>query len=317
VPPPPSHDLTLRITAESLPPAAEVARYLGPFRLAGAWVLRSSNEMVFGYSALIARPGGSLLAFNDAGGTLRLEPPGAGRPGRIEACWLTMRGGRGLGLRAKAAQDVESAVPMPGGGYRLGLESNNEIVGLSPSLIETGRVAPRLMHGWGVNTGPEAMTRLPDGRFVVLREITTSIFEPKLHEAVLFDGDPLTNPNGHRFWFAGADNFSAVDMAMLPDGRALILMRRLIWPLPMRYAGRIVIADTRQIRAGGVWRSVTLASLASVLPVDNFEAIAAVPQPNGRVTVWLLSDDNRMRVLQRTLLRKLSVDPRQLPWPKG
>lgn len=304
--------ITLTISPERLPPPAVMARYLGPFALEGAWHLQSGNEMFFGYSALVPQPDGALLAFNDAGATLRFAPPGTNARHPVEARWIRMK----KGVRAKSAQDVESAVAAPDGGYWLGLESTNQIVRIDAALVETGRVAPRLMRGWGDNTGPEAMARLADRRFVVIREVTTSLFEPRRHAAVLFDSDPIEGAASQRFWFDGADNFSVVDMTLLPDGRALILMRRLIWPFPMRFAGRIVIADTRHIRAGGTWRSIPLASLASTLPVDNFEAIAAVPRPDGRVTVWLMSDDNRMRTLQRTLLWELSVDPAALPWPR-
>ncbi|WP_235037834.1 MULTISPECIES: esterase-like activity of phytase family protein [unclassified Novosphingobium] len=304
--------VTLTVTPEVLPSRQVLGAYLGPFRMDGAWQISSINPRVFGYSALVAQPDGRLLAFNDGGAVLSFSPPGAPAT-RPMAKWLPLTGRES----ERGGQDVESAAHDPRTGrYWLGLEGLNEIVRLSPKLEETGRVIPKAMAGWGGNTGAEAMTRLPDGRFVVIREVTPSWSESRLHDALLFSGDPIEHPKARRFSFDGPDNFSVVDMAMLPDGRALILMRRLLWPMPLRFAGRIVIVDTAKIRPGTVLRSATLASLASVLPVDNFEAIAAVPQVDGRITVWVMSDDNKMRVLQRTLLWKLSVDPAKLPWPK-
>lgn len=302
----------LVITRQDLPPAKVLAGFLGPFRMEGAWQLSSTNSRVFGYSALIGRPGGRLLAFNDGGAVLSFAPPGAG-PTRPGTRWLTFSERE----EDKDGHDVESVAHDPATGrFWLGLEGSNVIVRLSPKLAETARVAPKAMAQWGSNTGAEAMTRLPDGRFVAIREVTPSWTESRLHDGVLFSGDPIKHPVARTFSFDGPDNFSVVDMAMLPDGRALVLMRRLLWPMPLRFAGRIVIVDTAKIRPGTVLRSATLASLASILPVDNFEAIAAVPQPDGRITVWVMSDDNKMRVLQRTLLWKLSVDPAKLPWPK-
>lgn len=302
----------LTVVPEPLPPRSVLERYLGPFQMEGAWQLKAMNGRVFGYSAMIAQPDGGLLAFNDSGDTLRFSPPGAGRS-KARAKRIAFRDP----VREKAGRDVESvAYDTARGRYWVGMEGLNVVTRLSPDLRETGRVAPAGMAGWGVNTGAEAMMRLPDGRFVALREIPPSLGEPRLHDALLFGADPIKRPDAQKFGFDGPDNFSAVDMALLPDGRALILMRRLLWPMPMRFAGRIVIADTARIRPGKVWHSAPLASLASVLPVDNFEAIAAVPRPDGRITVWLMSDDNAMRVLQRTLLWKLSVDPKQLPWPE-
>ncbi|WP_067735228.1 esterase-like activity of phytase family protein [Novosphingobium naphthalenivorans] len=311
--PVPREDEALRIQTKPLAMPAErvLAAYLGPFRFEGGWQLRSDAARFYGYSSMIPEPDGRILAFNDAGDYLAFSPPGAtySKPHIAEIAFVERTG-------AKISRDVESVAHDPATGrYWLGLEGRNQIVRLNAHLAEEARVSPVAMAAWGDNTGPEAMTRLLDGRFVVIREIPLSPWGSRLHEAVLFDGDPIKHPDGHKFLFDGPDNFSAVDMALLPDGRALILMRRLIWPLPMRFAGRIVIADTAQIRPGKVWHSAPLASLASVLPVDNFEAIGAVPGKDGKVTVWLMSDDNDMRILQRTLLWKLSVDPKRLPWP--
>lgn len=295
-----------------LPDAKARKAYLGPFHMEGAWQIKSRYPQVFGYSALVPLPDGQLVAFNDSGHTLTFAPPGVtGAPPRRHVIDFDRS------ANEKMARDVESATRDPATGrYWLGLEARNSIVRLSAKGISTGEVRPRAMHEWGTNTGPEALARLPDGRFVAIREIPPSLLESRLHDAVLFSGDPIEHPTPQRFQFDGPDNFSVVDMAVLPDGRALILMRRLLWPLPMRFAGRIVIADTAQIRPGQVWHSVPLASIASVLPVDNFEGIAAVPRPDGRITVWVISDDNAMHKLQRTLLWKLSVDPKALPWPR-
>lgn len=302
----------LTVSPLPLPSAKVLQAYLGPFRMEGAWHIASPNGRFFGYSSLIAQADGRLLAFNDAGDTLSFAAPGgpAITP-KVERLHLARR-------RAdKSGRDIESVTCDPATGrYWVGAEGSNQILRLSPQLKETGYAAPKGMAGWGLNTGPEAMTRLPDGRFVTIREVTPSLTEARLHDALLFAGDPIEHPDGARFRFDGPDNFSVVDMAMLPDGRALILMRRLLWPAPMIFAGRIVIADTARIRPGAVWKTAPLASLASVLPIDNFEALAAVPQADGRITVWVMSDDNNMRVLQRTLLWKLSVDPKELPWPR-
>lgn len=300
------------VSREALPDPAVLARNLGPFRMEGAWVLRSNDASFFGYSALVPGKDGRFTAFNDSGQILSFTPPGspAGRA-KVKTLPLLHR------TEGKSGNDVESATRDPASGaYWLGLEGSNEIVRLSPALHETGRVAPPAMASWAVNTGAEAMARLHDGRFVAIREVTPSWFEARLHDAVLFSGDPIVHPDGQRFRVDASDNFSVVDMAVLPDGRALILMRRLLWPLPMRFAGRIVIADTARIRPGQVWRTIELAKLAPGWAVDNFEGIAAVPQADGRIAVWIISDDNHMRALQRTLLWKLSVDPAKLPWPK-
>ncbi|MCJ2179950.1 esterase-like activity of phytase family protein [Novosphingobium album (ex Hu et al. 2023)] len=306
------HDLSIRMVPQAMPSKRILASYLGPFRFEGGWQLRSRNMRFYGYSSMVPQPDGRIWAFNDAGGYVRFSPPGT-MPSTPQVAEITFTGSG----QEKIYRDVEATVHDPATGrYWLGLEGGNQIVRLNARLAEDARVSPAAMAAWGDNTGPEAMARLPDGRFVVIRETPRSLWGDRLHEAVLFDGDPIKHRDGHKIMFDGPDNFSVVDMALLPDGRALILMRRLLWPLPMRFAGRIVIADTAQIRPGKVWHSTPLAALASVLPVDNFEAIGVVPGADGRITVWLMSDDNSMRILQRTLLWKLSVDPKRLPWPR-
>lgn len=306
---PDERDKRVRFIRLPLPPPRTLAAYLGPFRLEEAWQIESGHHLASGFSAMVPQPDGRIFAFTDAGGYMKFTPPGAGAP-RPRMGWVSFRPKKPRPIY----RDVESVAHDPvSGRYWLGVEGRNEIVRTGADLVKSGQVQPTAMAGWGQNSGSEAMLRLADGRFLVIRETTRSFLDPRQHEGVLFAGDPIVHPEGQKFLFEGPDNFSVVDMAPLPDGRALILMRRLLWPLPMRFAGRIAVADPARIRPGKVWRAKEVASLASVLPVDNFEAIGVSPGRDGNVTVWLMSDDNHMRVLQRTLLWKLSVDPRRLP----
>ncbi|HMP56033.1 MAG TPA: esterase-like activity of phytase family protein [Novosphingobium sp.] len=101
------------------------------------------------------------------------------------------------------------------------------------------------------------------------------------------------------------------DAAQLPDGRVLVLLRRLVWPMPPRFAGSLAIGDPAAIRSGAVWRLREVAKLSSSLAVDNFEGLAVEPLDGGRIVVWLISDDNGA-VSQRSLIWKLSVNPADL-----
>jgi hypothetical protein len=90
----------------------------------------------------------------------------------------------------------------------------------------------------------------------------------------------------------------------LPDGRALILLRKVLWGIPPHFAGKLMLADPATIRAGKAWRAEPLADLASPLPSDNFEGLAVAPAGDGGTTLWLISDDNDS-IAQRTLLLRL------------
>ncbi|MCB2061067.1 MAG: esterase-like activity of phytase family protein [Novosphingobium sp.] len=307
---PPSYTLDLRFVPVPLPPETELARHLGPFHLEAAWELESSHEDFGSYSALVPLGDGRLLAFSDRGFMLRFSPPGS--PASQPFTGPIRRGTSML----KKNRDAEAATIDPTTGtIWIGWEYRNAISRLDRTLSGFRTIEPPAMHDWGDNSGPEAIVRLADGRFLVLREGFDGLLEDRRHQALLFAGDPVAGILPEVFDFAGSRGFSPTDMAPLPDGRVLILMRKLVWPFPPRFAGRIVLADPAAIRAGRTWRCIEMAKLASVLPVDNFEGMAVEPRKDGRLTVWLISDDNSA-ALQRALLWKLALDPADLP-PKS
>jgi hypothetical protein len=168
------------------------------------------------------------------------------------------------------------------------------------------------MADWPRSRGPEAMVRLSDERFIVLREgfgwpDDLGILNGRRHDGLLFPADPVSGAQPWRFSFLGPPGFSPVDMAELPDRRVLILMRRVVWPYPPKFAGRIVLADPAGIRADRDWRGTIVARLPSNLPVDNLEGMAIVPGGRGEISVWLISDDNQSPT-QSTVLWRLEAE---------
>lgn len=297
---------TLTMTPLPLPDTVKQRVHLGAFRLAGIWQLTSPVATFGGYSALVPLGSERVMAISDQGSRMMFNLPGSGE--------TNVRFGGGGKLFGKHhSRDIESATLDPSGKVLLmAIEGPNTIVATDRRWRGGYEVAPPLMAGWGNNTGAEAMTWLKDGRVVALREITVGLLDSNEHEAVVFDGNPVKGAKGHAFRFFGPANFSATDMAQMPDGRVLILMRRLVWPMPQRFAGRLAIADPRELSSGGAWHAETVANLSSSLPVDNFEGLAILPQRDGSLAVWIISDDNK-GALQRTLLWKLTVDPADLP----
>lgn len=308
--PSPSYVLDLRFAPVLVPSRAYQARYIGPFHLEAAWRMESTHEDFGSYSALVPLGQGRLLAFSDRGFMLRFSPPGSpsSRPfiGPIHRARSML----------KKIRDAEAATIDPAtGSIWIGWEFRNAISRHDPEFSGSKMVEPAAMRDWGDNSGPEAIARLADGRFLVLREGFDGLLEDSRHRALLFAGDPVEGVRSEIFDFASPRGFSPTDMAQLPDGRVLILMRRVVWPFPPHFAGRIVLADPADIGVGRVWRGTVVAELASVLPVDNFEGMAIEPRRDGRLTVWLISDDNEA-ALQRSLLWRLVLDPADLP-PKS
>jgi len=221
----------------------------------------------------------------------------------------------------KYHQDAEGATRDPGTGrVWLSFEFSN-IIGRfahrDGRLENRGASRPAAMGTWGNNSGPESLAWLEDGRFLTIREGFLGMFERRRHAAVLFAGDPVANPAAATpFTFVGPRGYSPTEATSLPDGRVLVLLRRVDWPMPPRFGGAIAIGDPRTIRKNRDWPVRVLATWRGGLPVDNFEGMA-VESANANakdapLTVWVISDDNRA-ALQRSVLWKLRLDPAKLP----
>lgn len=293
------------------PPTLTVARLKLPrgaselapgLRLVGGWHLDSRSDLFGGYSALLALPGGELLALSDRGRFLRF-----GAPDRAPLA-PAMGAVGGADDRDKRRFDIESATRDPASGtIWLGYESRNAIRRVDPRLAETGETRPKAMRQWPSNRGPEALVRLADGRFVVLSEALSSGGRP-FAEGLLFAGDPVAGAAVTRFRFVPPEGFRPTDMAQLPDGRVLVLLRRLDLALPPRLASRLVVADPAAIREDGEWLWRPLAEIAAPLPAENYEGLAVEPRGEGVLRLWLIADDNSS-VIQRTLLLALDWHP--------
>jgi hypothetical protein len=284
-------------------PLAVADRHLGELEIAGVWQLESPNMFFGGYSALAALGDGRLLAVSDSGAKLVFRPPGrtAALP---EFGQIVVRG-----ARSKAMADAEALARDPASGQVwAAFEHDNMIERFDAQLRATGQVQPAEMRGWPSNAGPEAMTRLADGRFVVLSEVPPRWFG-RNRVGLLFPGDPVDGAKPVRFAFRSRGGYAPSDMAVLPDGRVLILVRRVEWALPPGFRNKLLIADPRDIREGEVWPWRELADLAP-LPNDNYEGLAVEPGEAGGLILWLVSDDNHAS-FQRTLLAKLLWRPNE------
>jgi Esterase-like activity of phytase len=300
--PPPNYEQALRVVPLDTGP-----QRLGPFRVAGVWQLTSPNSLFGSYSALVEPAPGRLLALSDRGHYLAFAAPGSG-PGPVRIATLA-----GRPVRYKHFRDLESATRDPvSGKIYVALEVTMEVARYGPDLaFEAQRRVPEIQH-WNDNSGPEAMVRLGDGRFAILCECTTGLFASGTHPALLLGGDPSVPAEAHFFTFAGPAGYRPTDAALLPDGRVLVLARRLTWPMPPRFRAKLLLADPAGIAPGETWQAVELASIEAPLPVDNFEALTVSTGADGQLTAWLLSDDNQA-LTQRSLLWKLEFSLDDLP----
>jgi len=301
--PPANHDSTLRLVPIALPAPGTIAPLLGPLSLQAIWQIKSRNSLFSGYSGLVPLADGAFLAVSDRTGTMRFRPPGALRQrARFARVQFTSKPSRDV--------DAEAATRDPASGaIWIATESSNAVARFDSRLQRQTRVWPEAMKGWNQDRGPEAMTRLPDGRFLILAEGTDGLVERRRHQGLLFPRDPTLGDAPLRFAFLAPATELPTDMAALPDGRVLLLLRRIN---AAGFSARIMVGDPAEIRADGTWRALTVAILAAPIPRDNFEAMTVTPAAEGKLTLWVMSDDNGA-LFQRTLLLKLALDPAKLP----
>lgn len=293
-----------RSQAVTMTRLAAPPRPFGEFRFLAAWHLTSANSNFGSYSALASLGEGRLLAVSDFGQMLEISVPDAARrrPSRLGPF-------SGSAPKAKWLTDAEAMTRNPATGQLwLAYEGSNFVTRFNRAQVREGFAYPNEMRRWGHNSGPEAMVRLRDGRFVILAERGTGWF-PKRTPGVIFASDPVADGvHLDQFEFAPPEGYSPTDMAELPDGRVVMLLRTWTLGVPPRFPSKLAVADPTEIRPGGVWRAQIVADLYGAVPGDNFEGIAVEPMPGDGATVWIISDDNGAS-FQRTLLLKFAWEP--------
>ena len=303
---PARYDRAERLTVNPLAIPQHCCR-IGPLRLSGAWHLTSRNELFGSYSALHENADGSLLALSDTGYYLRFpappKQPGRVEFGRVPANWAVLHNLR----------DIESLTTDPRSGQAwIAVESGNVIFRFDPLGRQNGMAAPPAMHDWPHNLGPEAMVRLGDGRFVVLGESYRNWLDRTRHPALLFSADPVERGTVQSFTFRGPPGYRPTDMAQLPDGRVLILIRQVLQPFPIRFSIRLILADPAQIVPGQDWSGIDLGEVPALSLVDNYEGLAISARPGRPIRVWMISDNNAS-AFERVLLLAWDLNPADLP----
>lgn len=269
---------------------------IGPLRVAEAWAISSPNGRLGGLSGLALTGDRRFLITGDRGSLtgFTLDRDGSSRNIFIRPLLPRWQG-----------IDSES-IAVAGDTVWIATEQRHDILRLSAARGEVeDRVRPIAMRRWPGNGGAEAMLRFPDGRFLILAERARG--KAGGTAALLFAGDPLVCPNAATAFDYDAQGMGNVtDAAQLPDGRILLLHRK-IGPL-RGWRTTLAIADPATIRPNAMWRSEPLARIAHHPLAENYEGVA-VSGSGPETRIWLLSDDN-FNGLQRTLL--LGLD-----WPQA
>lgn len=287
----------------TITPLSVEPRSTGPFALVAGWEMTGDRVHFGGLSALVALDNERFLSGTDGGRKLMFERPDqSDRPGM-----LSMIGDGGSA--AKFGRDLESlAVDQATGTVWAGYEFRNAIIRLDADLNPDEEVRPDEMEDWGDNSGPEALVRLADGRFLVIEERPQD-WRGSLHSALIFAGDPVESGKPARAAIRLPNGYRPVDAAAVEEGRALVLLRRVAWGVPPVFHTALAEVDTRETESDGTLAVRVLANFGAAIPQDNYEGLAITRDGDG-THVWMVSDDNFMS-LQRTLLLKLRWDQRE------
>ena len=280
-----------RITAIALDQPATAT---GMLRFVRGWRLESPNPVFGGFSALAVTGPDRFQLASDGGYGARLT---LRTDGRVDDAHIALLPSPGRRADKKSATDFEAMTfDRTSGATWVALEGRNQVWRFDAALTRVESRAALPKPRWPVNSGPEAMVRLADGRTLIFSEDADD--DPRGRAALLSAGDPaVPGTRATRFVYAAEGKGLVSDAAALPDGRILLVHRTLGFR-PV-FTTTLAIVDPADIRPGGVIRSRAIGRVPAPL-AENYEGVA-VEVRDGRTFLWLVSDDN-FNSWQRSLL---------------
>ena len=273
---------------------------VGGLSFLGAWELRSDNGDFGGISALVALKDGRLLGVSDAGALIGFGMSGDVRADRPFIAALPGAFGKGITYKDRDSEGI--AYDAVSGRVWVSYEHKHAIRRFPASMSRVdGMIRPATMRGWPRNSGAEALVRLNDGRFLAFAEGGP---DDGIYPAIQFSGDPVeAGTTQYSFRYRPTQGYRITDASQLPDGRLLVLERRI--GFPEGFTAKLLILDPIKIVRDATVAGEIIATLAPPLLVDNMEGLA-ITQEKGRTIIWLISDNN-FNAIQRTLLLKFAL----------
>lgn len=253
--------------------------------------LRSPDRWFGGVSGL-SFDGTTVTAINDVGHWLRfrMDTDAAGRPVAVGALEVAPLGGLD---GSKYDGDAEEVTWTPDG-WIVSFERRHRLLLYPRGLSGTPERLP-LPQGFSRqpdNGGVEALTRLKDGRLLMLSEEGVDpdgvgwawVGRPGAWQRLGYRRDGLFRPTG---------------AATLPNGDVLVTERSFTFIGGVGF--RLLRIPLSAIRPGAVLEGKELLRLAPPFTLDNYEGVAVHQRPDGRTVAYIVSDDN-FNALQATLL---------------
>jgi hypothetical protein len=293
--PVPGTPITIDVVPVLLDPTDSSRTAVGDFAYAGGLALTSAQtDQLHGLSDLVVTGTDRLVAVGDEGVLLRarLVLDRADRLVGIADARVTMLAGEdGNPLSNKAEADAEGLALLANGDDLVSFERRHRIWQY-PASGAPPRPAPAPTAAFPPNGGMEALGADPGAgadAYVVGAEETGETWACRLSAPVCAAGPTIDKP----------DEFGLVAITRLPMARTAVLLRAFDRARGNRITLQVLQSD----------QVIGRMDMARPMTVDNFEGLAAVPRPDGRVRFYLLSDDN-FSTTQRTLLLAFDWQPR-------
>ncbi len=305
--PDPEAPLTVEVRAEPvlLDPNDPERREVGRLVYRAGFHLTAEHPDFGGFSGLEVDAGGGMTAVSDRGHWLTAEllhDAGGTLTGIAPARLGPLLDDDGEPVSGRWRRDAEELAALPEG-FAVSFEGDHRLVlyrgseGTPPQGPPEPLAVPEGIAAAGDNEGLEAVTRLADGRLLILTE-------------GLRNGDGVAGWVGHpedgwqRLTYVLRDERQPTGAATLPGGDVLVLERSYTKAAGNRL--RITRLAGEALLGGARLAGEELMLLERPLTVDNLEGIAVRQGPRGEALIYLLADDN-FGDDQRTLLLQLEL----------
>ncbi|MGE0213302.1 MAG: esterase-like activity of phytase family protein [Parvibaculaceae bacterium] len=313
-----AEDLSVSLTPIPFFPRDPAVREFGTLKLLGSYRLASEHSAFGGFSGLVmAGDGSRLVAVSDDGWWFgaTVERKDGAITGLSKARIAPLLDAEGKRPRSKIHRDAEALAPWDAGGIDgrliVGFE-RDERVAVYDVGAQGFAARPRLV------PSPKAISEGPEnGELEAVGRLFEAPFEGWLIAVSESHFDPDGNTRGW-LWKGSRTvplklkrhgDYRVTDLAILPGGRSMVTVERSFVP-PLSLGMTIRRFELKDLEAGAPAEGELL--LEARWPghtIDNMEAIAAWPRPEGGVVLTVLSDDNYNRSIQRTLLLEFVLLP--------
>lgn len=298
--------VNLSVEQVPLDPNDPKVQTVGRLRYRGGVTLRSTDSRFGGLSSLLVLANGrTFLSASDRGhwvsGTIGYD--GNGNLNDISGVSIVpLLGPEGQWLTVRPWRDAESLTQWRDGGLIVSFEDAHRLWAYPGRTQQPTRLEPPpKLNRAPRNGGIEALTTLPGARLFALSERLED------EDSVIgWIGAP-----GGRWWifnYAVDGGYRPTGATTLPDGSVLVLERRFP-PIGVRLR-RIPDSalELLVLESDPLVTPELVGTFSPEMTMDNMEGVDARQTEDGRVLVYMVSDDN-FNLLQRTLMMMFELGP--------